>query len=229
MADAEALFSRLPKEHQGVRYSALIFNEKGLDRARKAAAQEVAVFVSASDTHSRRNMGKGTRDALEDAVMLILKAKDAGIRVRAGVSNAFGCTLEGNVPGQVVLDLVGELMQPDPDEIGLADTSGIGNPCQMRDLIPACRGMIGDKRLSLHLHNAHGWAFANLLAALDMGVAHFDTSLGGTGGCPFLPGAAGNLPTEQVHSFLNAMGIHTGIDGQRLGSCVQLLRQMLVC
>jgi len=149
------------------------------------------------------------------------------MRVRAGVSNAFGCTLEGTIPVQKVLDIVAQLVQPGPDEIGLADTSGIAHPRQLWEMLPPCRETIREKTLSLHLHNASGWAFANLLAGLEMGVEHFDTALGGTGGCPFLPGAAGNLPTEQVNSFLNAMGIETGINGQGLARCSHVLYEIL--
>jgi hydroxymethylglutaryl-CoA lyase len=226
MADAEALIREVPRE-PGVRLSALIFNGKGLNRAMKAGVEEVAVFVSASEAHSRRNMGKGTREALDEAIALISRAKEIGIRVRAGVSNTFGCTLEGAIPVPRVLDMVEMLVQPGPDEIGLADTSGIANPQQLFEILPACREIVGEKVLSLHLHNASGWAFANILAALQMGVVNFDTALGGTGGCPFLPGAAGNLPTEQVNSFLNAMDIETDIDSQGLMQCALLLKEIL--
>jgi len=212
MGDAEALWNALPWA-PGVRYSALVLNLKGLDRALKAGVTEVGVFVSASEAHSRRNSGQGIQEALEEVLQMIRVARQAGMRVRAGVMNAFGCHLEESpIPARRVLDLAEALHRESPEEMVLADSSGIGNPRQVLERVAGCRSFLGSCRLSLHLHNASGWAFANLLAALQTGVDTFDVTLGGLGGCPFLPGAAGNLPVETVAGLLDAMRIPTGID-----------------
>jgi hydroxymethylglutaryl-CoA lyase len=211
MADAEELWKALP-EIEGVRYSALVLSQKGLDRAIHAGVEEVGVFVSASEAHSRRNSGQGIEEALREALKMIRLARQAGMRVRAGVMNAFGCHLEsGPIPLEKVLGLAEALDREGPEEMVLADTSGIGNPRQVFESISGCRQSLSCGRLSLHLHNASGWAFANLLAALQAGVDTFDVTLGGLGGCPFLPGAAGNLSEEVVVRFLESLGIETGI------------------
>jgi len=226
MADAEELFRRAPRK-EGVRLSALVFNERGLERARDAGVAEIAVFVSASEAHSRRNVGMGVRDALREAVAVIRAARKAGMRVRGGVSNAFGCAIQGRIAEREVIGLAGELIEGGVEEVALADTSGTAHPRGLSELLALFREEFGGVPVALHLHDPGGWAFANLLAGLQMGVARFDTSLGGIGGCPFLPGAAGNLSTEQVNAFLSAMGIPTGVDSQGLERCRALLKAIL--
>ena len=227
MADAEELWKALP-EIEGVRYSALVLSQKGLDRAIHAGVEEVGVFVSASEAHSRRNSGQGIEEALWEALKMIRLARQAGMRVRAGVMNAFGCHLEaGPIPVEKVLGLAEALHREGPEEMVLADTSGIGNPRQVFESISGCRQSLNCCRLSLHLHNASGWAFANLLAALLAGVDTFDVTLGGLGGCPFLPGAAGNLPSETVVRFVEALGIPTGIGLSALDEASKMLEQFL--
>ncbi|MEW6440503.1 MAG: hydroxymethylglutaryl-CoA lyase [bacterium] len=227
MADAEQLWKALPPV-EGIRYSALVLNRRGLDRAVQAGVVEIGVFVSASEAHSRSNSGQGTREALDEALQVSRGARQAGLRVRAGVMNAFGCHLEpAPIPLEKVMDLASALFQEGPEEIVLADTSGIGDPRQIFERVDACRRSLAGSRLSLHLHNASGWAFANLLAALEAGVDVFDVTLGGLGGCPFLPGAAGNLPAETVVRFLDAMGIDTGICPAALEAAARELRALL--
>lgn len=227
MADAEALWKALPVR-AGVRYSALVLNAQGLDRAARAGVQEVAIFVSASEAHSTRNSGRGVREALTEARAMIREAKRDGLRVRAGVMNAFGCHLEKEpIRLEQVIALVRDLHREGPGEIVLADTSGIGHPAQIVETVEACRDVIGGLRLSLHLHDASGWAFANLLAALEAGVDAFDVALGGLGGCPFLPGAAGNLSAERVARFLAAMGLRCDLDVAALDDASAMLKGLL--
>jgi hydroxymethylglutaryl-CoA lyase len=210
MADAEELLACLAGE-TGITCSALVFNRQGLERAVRARAPQIAVFVSASDAQSRSNTGLGTEEALREALEVLSAARHSGTGARAGVICAFGCTLEGQVPESRVLDIVAALNAASPAELTLADTAGTGDPRQVAARVSACRRIIGDRRLSLHLHNANGWAFANLLAALQVGVEVYDVTVGGLGGCPFLPGAAGNLPADRVASFLEALGIESGV------------------
>jgi hydroxymethylglutaryl-CoA lyase len=211
MADAEELWQRIDRK-KGVVYSALILSERGLDRAMACGVPHVGIFVSASETHSRKNSNKSIAEALEEALTLILKARSSGIKVRTGVMNAFGCAYEGRVPPSQVLKLVGRLFDEGPDEICLADTSGLGNPRQMKEMINCVRKITGKTTISLHLHNTRGQGMANLWAAMEEGVAIFDTSLGGLGGCPFISGARGNIATEDTVSMLHDAGIRTGID-----------------
>jgi len=211
MADAEVLWERIERR-RGVLYSALILSEGGLERAIRCRVPHVGVFVSASETHSRKNSNKSVSDALKEAVRLIGRAQDAGMKVRAGVMNAFGCAYEGHVPMPRVLKLVKAFMKRGADEICLADSSGLANPLQMEDVLARMRGETGQTELSLHLHNTRGLGLANVFSALRQGVAIFDTSLGGLGGCPFIPGARGNIATEDTVFLLHEMGLKTGVE-----------------
>lgn len=211
MADAEDLWEGI-KRRDGVRYSALILSEKGLDRAIQCRVPHVGIFVSASETHSRKNSNKTIAEALDEAFRLILKARSAGMEVRAGVMNTFGCVYEGRTPIDKVMSLVSRYLDAGPHEICLADSSGLGNPLQIRDVLQCVKTITRELPLALHLHNTRGAGLANLFAALEEGVASFDTSLGGLGGCPFIAGAKGNIATEDTVSMLHDMGIETGID-----------------
>ena len=215
MADAERLWRALPRRPD-VSFSALVFNARGLDRAITAGVDRIAVFVSASEMHSRRNTGKGIQASLEEARQVLARATKEGIRFRTGVMSAFGCRLEGKVPADRVIRLARALHEMGPEEMTLADTSGTGDPRQILERVSACRSFLEGARLSLHLHDATGWALANLVTALQLGVDTFDVTLGGLGGCPFLPGAPGNLAVHRVVRFLDAMGIATDVDLDRL-------------
>ena len=217
MADAEVLWERIERK-RGVLYSALILSEGGLERAIRCRVPHVGIFVSASETHSRKNSNKSVSEALKEAILLICRAQDAGMKVRAGVMNAFGCAYEGNVPVTRVLRLVRAFMKRGPDEICLADSSGLANPVQVEEILTRVRQETADADLSLHLHNTRGLGLANVYAALRQGVAIFDTSMGGMGGCPFITGARGNIATEDTIGMLHSMGLKTGID---LGSLVE--------
>jgi hydroxymethylglutaryl-CoA lyase len=215
MADAEVLWERIERR-KGILYSALILSEGGLERAIRCRVPHVGIFVSASETHSRKNSNKSVSEALKEAVRLIGMAQDAGMEVRAGVMNAFGCAYEGNVPVTSVLKLVRTFMKRGPDEICLADSSGLANPVQMEEVLARVRRETADANLSLHLHNTRGQGLANVYAALRQGVSIFDSSMGGLGGCPFIAGARGNIATEDTVDMLDKMGLKTGIDLDRL-------------
>lgn len=215
MADAEELWKRIDRR-KGVLYSALILSERGLERAMACGVPHVGIFVSASETHSRKNSNKSVAEALNEALALIRRARSSGMEVRAGVMNAFGCAYEGKVAASGVLKLVRRLLKADPDEICLADTSGMGNPRQVKEMILHVRKHTGGKPVSLHLHNTRGQGLANLWAAVEAGVTVFDTSLGGLGGCPFIVGARGNIATEDTVSMLHDAGVRTGIDLEKL-------------
>lgn len=211
MADAEELWAKIDRR-KGIVLSALILGRKSLDRAINCKVPHVGIFVSASETHSRKNSNRSIADATDEAVALITRAKEAGLEVRAGVMNAFGCAYEGNVPVDRVLALVADYIKTEPDEICLADTSGMANPKQIRDILIRLRDITGDKPVSLHLHNTRGLGLANVWEALQQGVAIFDTSMGGLGGCPFIPEAKGNIATEDTVHMLHEMGLETNVD-----------------
>jgi hydroxymethylglutaryl-CoA lyase len=211
MADAEDICNRL-KQREGITFSALILSEKGLNRAMRCGMSHVGVYVSASETHSRRNSNRSVAEALAEARRLIRKARHAGMNVRAGVMNAFGCAYEGKVPVGKVPELSKALFYPKPDEICLADTSGLGNPLQIKEVLNRVRPVTDDTPLALHLHNTRGLGLANVFSALEEGIFSFDTSLGGLGGCPFIEGATGNIATEDTVSMLHSMGVESGID-----------------
>jgi len=226
MADAERLWLALPRRPD-VSFSALVFNPRGLDRALEAGVDRIAVVVSASDAHSRRNTGKSIEASLEEALEVLARAAREGVTTRAGVMSAFGCRLEGRIPAERVTRIARALNEMGPEEMTLADTSGTGDPRQILERVASCQDFLGGVRISLHLHDATGWALANLLAALQLGVETFDVTLGGLGGCPFLPGAPGNLVVHRVVRFLGAMGIETGVDLDRLEGGLQALEKMV--
>jgi hydroxymethylglutaryl-CoA lyase len=215
MADAEVLWERIERK-RSVLYSALILSEGGLEKAIRCRVPHVGIFVSASETHSRKNSNRSVSEALKESVRLIGLAQDAGMKVRAGVMNAFGCAYEGQVPVTRVLKLVRTFMKMGPDEICLADSSGLANPVQMEKVLSRAREVVAEAELSLHLHNTRGLGLANVCAALALGVSIFDTSMGGLGGCPFITGARGNIATEDTVGMLHSIGLKTGIDLDRL-------------
>lgn len=211
MADAEELWRKVER-HQEVLFTALILNERGLERAISCAVPHVGIYVSASETHSRKNSNMDIAEALKEARLLLRKARSEGLRARAGVMNAFGCAYEGTVPLARTLEIIMRLLEEDPEEICLADSSGLANPLQIRKYIEQVREKAAGKALSLHLHNTRGLGPANLYAALEEGVSIFDTSLGGLGGCPFISGARGNISTEDTVYMISELGISSGID-----------------
>lgn len=215
MADAEELWRRIERK-KGIVYAALILNERGLDRAIRCKVPHVGIYVSASETHSRKNSGMSVAGAMKEARLLIDKAHDTGMEVRAGVMNAFGCAYEGKVSAGEVIKMVKDFIKREPDEICLADTSGVANPLQIKKLVKRVRDIAGAVPVSLHLHNTRGLGLANVWAAVDEGVSIFDTSLGGLGGCPFIVGARGNLATEDTVNMLHEAGVKTGINLEKL-------------
>jgi hydroxymethylglutaryl-CoA lyase len=172
----------------------------------------VGIYVSASETHSRKNSNMSVAGATREARRLIDTARSAGMEVRAGVMNAFGCAYEGKVPAGKVIKLVKDFIKKEPDEICLADTSGMANPGQVKKLVKRVQDIVGAVPISLHLHNTRGLGLANVWAALNEGVSIFDSSLGGLGGCPFIVGAKGNIATEDTINMLHETGVKTGID-----------------
>jgi len=217
MADAETLVARLPQERP-VEYSALVLNERGLDRALVSGIQNVEISLSASDAHSRRNAGMPHDEALARGLAMIDRAVPAGLNVRASIQCAFGCVEEGLIPATRIAETIRRFVDHGAHELSLADTTGMGSPPAIRKILGTVMPLSDGLPLALHLHDTRGLGLVNLMAAMDCGVAIFDTSLAGMGGCPFVPGAAGNIATEDTVYLLSRLGVDTGVDIDRVGA-----------
>jgi hydroxymethylglutaryl-CoA lyase len=216
----------------GLTVAALVPNLKGAEAAVAAGAHKITLPLSASETHSLKNLRRTHAQVLDEVrgIVALLRSLPAGERPRfeGGLSTAFGCTLEGDVPADRVVRLAVALMEAGCDEVGLSDTTGYANPAQVRDLVRGVRAAVGKHALAgLHLHNTRGLGLANVMAGLEVGIRTFDSSLGGLGGCPFAPGASGNIVTEDLVYMLEAMGLRTGIDLPKLLEVRRVLREAL--
>jgi len=208
----ETLVSDDALVERGVRISALVPNLRGLDRAMAAGVREVAVFPAASETFSRRNLNQSVDEALKAAGAVCAVALPAGLRVRGYVSTAFGCPYEGDVPVARVISVCEALLAHGVFEVAISDTIGVAHPGQVRALLRDVRGAIPLERVALHFHDTRGTGLANVLAALDEDITTFDASAGGLGGCPFAPGALGNVATEDLIYMLHGLGLAREID-----------------
>jgi len=211
LADATEVFRGIHKA-PGVRYLVLCPNLKGLERAREAGANAIAVFTAASESFTKRNINMTIDESLRTFGEVIAGARSDGMWIRGYVSTAFGCPYEGNVSVDAVVRVASRLHELGCDEISIGDTIGVGVPSQVDELIPALAKAVPLEKIALHLHDTRGTALANVLAGLHNGVAIFDSSAGGLGGCPYAPGASGNLGTEDLLYMLHGMGIATGVD-----------------
>jgi len=219
LADAAELTARLPRA-PGVSYVVLVPNAKGYSRLLEvlgaAGAErppvEAAVFLSASETHNRKNVNRSVEETLRAFEEVVPPARAAGLAVRGYVSTAWGCPYEGAVDPERVRALVERLLAMGCAQVSLGDTIGVGNPAQTRRLLDLLLPDVPAQRLALHMHDTRGTALANVLAGLDRGITTFDSSIGGLGGCPYAPGASGNLATEDLVYMLHGMGYETGVD-----------------
>jgi hydroxymethylglutaryl-CoA lyase len=215
LADAEEL-ARTVRVPDDVTLSALCPNAKGLERALSAGLREVAVFLSASETHNRANVNKSIADTLSVFSEIVPPAREAGLAVRAYVSTVWGCPYEGNVAPDKVLGIAQKLLDLGCYQISLGDTIGVGTPRQTRDIVQRFLDAMPAERFALHMHDTRGTALANILVGLELGVRDFDAAVAGVGGCPYAPGAAGNMATEDLVYMLHGMGIETGVDLDKL-------------
>jgi hydroxymethylglutaryl-CoA lyase len=210
LADAEQVFAGITRQPK-VRYSALVPNVTGLERAHAAGVTEVAIFAAASNTFSRRNINQDIEASLDTYREVCARATALDVRVRGYVSTAFGCPFEGDVPAARVADVSAALVEMGVFEVAVSDTIGIAHPGQIPRVVEAVAARMPVERLALHFHDTRGTALANVLAALDVGVTTFDAAAGGLGGCPYAPGATGNVATEDVIYMLDGLGIETGV------------------
>jgi hydroxymethylglutaryl-CoA lyase len=222
MADAEEVCKGLNPSN-GVIFSGLVLNTKGIERAANAGLTHVAASISASDTHSRKNANASLAEARKRFAEMVKVGKQHGLAIRGGLQCVFGCRFEGKIDPEVVLDVVKEQLDLGIDEVALADSTGMANPRSIQEISARVVELAGGKPVFLHLHDTEGKGLANVLAALQVGVTHFDTAFGGMGGCPFIKGASGNISTEDLAFMLHQMGIETGIDVDRIAAVSRFL------
>jgi len=215
LADADELLSGLTAP-DGVTFSALCPNARGFERAKACGLKEIAVFMSSSETHNQKNTNKSTQASLRIFQEVVPPALEAGIAVRAYVSTVWGCPYEGAIAPARSLEITRSLLEMGCYQVSLGDTIGVGTPLQTREICKLFLSEFPQEKLALHLHDTRGTALANALVGLDLGYRHFDASVAGLGGCPYAPGAAGNLATEDLVYMLHGMGIATGVDLERL-------------
>jgi hydroxymethylglutaryl-CoA lyase len=211
MADADEVWRQVTRA-PGVRYSALVPNSRGATRALGAGFTELEAVVSASDTHNRKNVNRSTAESLDDIAVLIDQAHQAGATCQVIVSTAWGCPYEGDVPVQRVVGVASRAVADGADSVSFGDTTGMATPARVRALVGEFRSRHPDIALNLHFHNTRGTGLANVLTALELGVADFDASVGGLGGCPYAPGATGNIASEELVHMVEDMGVGTGVD-----------------
>jgi len=216
MADAADVFRGITRDPD-IRYTALVPNLAGLDRAISAGVNEVAIFAAASDTFSRRNINQSVDDSLAAYKEVCGRAIAAKMRVRGYLSTAFGCPFEGHVAPERVADVARRILDLGVFEVAVSDTIGIAHPGQVPQVLDAVLARVPADRVALHFHDTRGTALANVLAALPFGITTFDASAGGLGGCPYAPGAAGNLATDDLVYMLNGLGAETGVSLDALG------------
>ncbi|MGZ5128231.1 MAG: hydroxymethylglutaryl-CoA lyase [Actinomycetota bacterium] len=226
LADADEVFPRI-RRREGVRYPVLVPNMKGMERAETAGAEAVAVFTAASETFTQRNIGMSIAGSLEAFQPVIERATALGWWRRGYVSTAFGCPYEGDVATDVVVEVTEALLALGCDEVSIGDTIGVAEPHDVQTLVEALLERVPVDQLALHLHDTRGRALANVEAGLDLGIATFDASAGGTGGCPFAPGAPGNLATESLCGLLDRLGIDHGVDAAAVEAAGLALRTQL--
>ncbi len=226
MADTAEVYRNIPKD-PGVEYPVLVPNIKGLERAIEAGVTSIAIFTAASDTFNQRNINMTIDESLANYVPVAARAREEGIRVRGYVSTAFGCPYEGEVAPEKVLEVVARLLDLGCYEVSVGDTIGVGTPMQVQGVIGILLQVVPATRLAMHFHDTRGTALANTLAAMEMGIGTFDASSGGLGGCPYAPGASGNLATEDLIYMLDGMGLETGVSLKKLVAASSIIAPYL--
>jgi hydroxymethylglutaryl-CoA lyase len=215
LADADELIPRV-RDLPGAQFSALTPNERGLERALEAGLRRIAVFTGATDSFTRKNINMSIEESLEVFAPVVRRAREAGVSARGYVSVSFICPYEGDVPAEKVRAVTARLFELGVDEVSLSDTIGAAAPTDIYRTLEPVLAEVPVEQLALHLHDTYGTALANALAGLELGIATFDSSAGGLGGCPFAPGAAGNVATEDLVYMLDRMGIATGVDCEKV-------------
>jgi hydroxymethylglutaryl-CoA lyase len=228
LADAEAVLERIERP-DGVAYSVLIPNERGLERAlgHRDRFDEVNLFLSASETHNRKNVNRSIAESLDGLERTIARARAEGLRCEGVIAVSFGCPYEGEVPRDQVFGIAERLAEAGCEEVGFGDTTGMANPRQVAEFFAAAGEHLAGVELTAHFHNTRGQGLANVLAALEQGVESFESAFGELGGCPVPPGSTGNISTEDLVSMLHEMDVDTGIDLEKLIAASRAVQELL--
>jgi hydroxymethylglutaryl-CoA lyase len=228
LADAEEVLGSISRPH-GVAYSVLIPNLRGLERAlaHRDRFDEVNLFLSASETHNRKNVNRSISESLEGIGAAVARAREDGLRCEGVISTSFGCPYEGEVPHERVFEIAERLAELGCEEVGFGDTTGMANPRQVAEFFAAALARLDGIELTAHFHNTRGQGLANVLAALEQGIDSFESSFGELGGCPVPPGSTGNISTEDLVSMLEEMGVETGIDLPKLIDASRAAQEVL--
>ncbi len=226
MRDAEEVCRRLP-EGTGTVFTGLALNKKGVERAARAGLRCVDLSIATNERHSRDNANQSVGEGVERAVEMLRLAQSQGMEAQMGLQTVFGYAAPGDTPLPLLLDLCRRFADLGLESLSLADSTGMANPVMIAERVQALREAVGDTPIVLHLHDTRGLGIANVYAALACGVNRFDTSLGGMGGCPFIPGATGNIATEDTVYLLHATGYETGIDLRRVAACSRRMEAFL--
>jgi hydroxymethylglutaryl-CoA lyase len=228
LSDAEEVLNGVQRR-EGVSFSVLIPNERGLERALglRDRFDEINVFLSASETHNRKNVNRSIEESLAGLERTLATAREVGLRCEGVISTSFGCPYEGEVPPERVFAIAERLTAAGCEEVGFGDTTGMANPRQVGEFFAAARERLGGVELTAHFHNTRGQGLANILAALEQGIDSFESSFGELGGCPVPPGATGNVSTEDVVSMLHEMGVETGVELPKLLEASRAAQEVL--
>ena len=227
LGDAEEVFGRIERK-EGVIYSALVPNEKGLERALEARVDKVSVFTAASETFNRKNINTSIEGSIQRFLPVVERARSAGLPVRGYVSTAFWCAFEGKIEPEAVIHVVERLVDLGVNEVSISDTVGKASPDEVRKLLDLLLPRLSSDRVAMHFHDTYGRGVENVLASRSYGIRIFDASVGGLGGCPYAPGATGNVATEAVVEALQGAGERVGVNLERLTRARHLLDPFLV-
>jgi len=226
LGDAEEVFAQIERL-EGTRYGALVPNMRGLQRASDVGLQDVALFVSSSEAHNKRNLNRSIDESFADIEQVMAELQGSGCWVRGYVSMVFGCPYEGDVDLDRVRQVVGRLIDLGVDQVSLGDTVGLASPTSVSKRVHSLVADLPAEKLALHFHDTRGTALANVVAGLDAGITIFDGAVGGLGGCPYAPGATGNVATEDLVQMLHSMDIETGVDLEKLVDAAAFIEQKL--
>jgi hydroxymethylglutaryl-CoA lyase len=224
MADTDLVAKRI-RRMPGVEYRCLVANKKGVERAVDAGISKVKLTLSASESHAKANLNKTISELLDGFTECVSYAREKGAEVSGAISTAFGCPFEGKIPVSSLVDITSRFISLGITELSLSDTTGMANPRQVYDTVSLMQDKFPDVRWFLHFHNTRGMALANIIAGLNAGVIRYDASLAGLGGCPYAPGASGNVASEDVLHMLGEMGISTGVDLDMMIALAKRLKQ----
>ena len=225
LRDAEEVLDKIDRR-PGVLYNALIPNVRGLERAIAAGLREVVTIMSASESHNRRNLNMSVEESLQQVQAINAKAVEHGVKVRSYIGTSFGCPMEGEVPIERVVEIASNLERYGSYEISLGDTTGMANPKSAYEVCARVQERLKSSAVAAHFHQAGGIEFANILASMEAGIIILDSAAGGLGGCPYAPGATGNIATERLVEMLTRMGIETGIDLEKIEECGRFARSL---